>query len=81
MIGYTALAIEFLVRFYFQKPFASRSSSAEFSDGPAESDKPWKASDRAFLPRRLSLMVLGLALATVFVFVRFDTTFYPSIFL
>lgn len=74
MIAYTILAAEFLTRFYLQKPFEGRES---VEVGSPTSDK-WKMgttkSGAIWLPRRLSLMILGLALSTIFVFLRFDAS-------
>ena len=77
MLCYTLLAVEFLLRFYFQSPFARRSSSPDLTEDSSENDKSWKAGasrSGAWLSPRLNLMVLGLAFATLFVFIRFDAS-------
>ena len=73
MIAYTLLGIEFLLRFYYQKPFIRESSSENPEAGSPSNEKQWKKGG-AWLPPRLSLMVTGLALATLFVFLRFDAS-------
>ena len=67
MLCYTGLAAEFLFRVYYRKPF-QRGDAPESTEAP--NDKSWRA-DGGYLPFRISLMVLGLTIATVFVFVRF----------
>jgi len=72
MIGYTALAVEFLLRFYFQRPFV-RGASEEVEGGAAPKSEKFnlrQLKGGAWLSPRLSLMVLGLALSTLFVFLR-----------
>ena len=70
MICYTLLAVEFLYRVYFNSPFRREVKASP--PGTPPSDKSWKLeNNEVFLPPRLSLMVLGLSLATLFVFIRF----------
>lgn len=75
MLCYTGLAAEFLFRVYYRKPF-QRGDAPESPEAP--NDKSWRA-EGGYLPFRISLMVLGLAIATVFVFVRFVVSFLSFI--
>ena len=73
MVCYTLLAVEFLYRVYFNTPFQRKVKVSP--PGTPSSDKSWKLeNNEVFLPPRLSLMVLGLAVATLFVFIRFVTS-------
>ena len=65
MLCYTVLAIEFLLRIYLQRPLIKSGQPSS----PGAPEKAWKGNGQ-FLSPRLSLMVLGLALSTMFVFVR-----------
>ena len=72
IVCYTLLAVEFLYRVYFNSPFQRKVKVSP--PGTPSSDKSWKLeNNEVFLPPRLNLMVLGLALATLFVFIRFVT--------
>jgi hypothetical protein len=74
MLCYTLLAAEFLLRVYYRNPI---NRQAQVSSPATPNDKSWKEAG-GYLPFRISLMVLGLALSTVFVFVRFVGTFYDT---
>jgi hypothetical protein len=66
MLCYTFLAAEFLLRIHYRNPFHRE---VETSPPGTPSDKPMR--DEGYMPFRITLMVVGLGLATVFVFIRF----------
>ncbi|KAF8587164.1 RTA1 like protein [Ramaria rubella] len=79
MLCYTFLAAEFLIRLYLKRPLRIESPSSSPRSSPVH--KEWMPGDDAmliggFLPARLGLMVIGLALATILVFIR---TVYRSV--
>ena len=77
MVYYTLLAAKFLFHFHFQKmPFTIAEKEASLPDFPSK-DVSWESEtndNRAFLPPRINLMVLGTALSTVLVLVRFASS-------
>jgi len=79
MLFYTLLAIEFLFRFYLQKPLTailSQSSAHSSRDSEIGTEKAWIPGNdrvvdgRGVMPPRIGLMVIGLTLSTIFVFIR-----------
>jgi uncharacterized membrane protein len=60
--------------FLQMRPFPGRVSSADSVEGGSPSGEKWQMGTHknggVWLPRRLSLMILGLALSTIFVFLR-----------
>ncbi|KAF8579280.1 RTA1 like protein [Ramaria rubella] len=77
MLCYTFLAAEFLTRLYLKRPLRVE-SNPEASLGSSSDEEGWKTGilSEDFLPPRISLMVLGLALSTILVFIR---TFYRTV--
>ena len=76
MLCYTLLSAEFLFRFRFQKPFISGGKGMFLLDSPSNEEfrKSKTIDDRPHLPPRINLMVLGMALSTALVFVRFASS-------
>jgi len=68
---YSALATEFLLRFHLQKPLRpAPTPSGETSSDDGEKLNRYVLDGRGIVPKGVSLVAIGMALATLFVLIR-----------